>query len=361
MKIIALLSLTALCFGPFSAYTQTTETDTTIYTALEIGPRFPACENVDTTLAFKSQCAQRELLKFMYSNIRYPMEARQQNIEGQVVVSFVVEKDGALSNAEILKDIGGGAGEEVLRVVQGMNDNDIAWVPGQRDGQPVRARFTLPIRFKLEEAKPYVLAGRDSIYTEYDEPLTFKGGQEALGSFLEKELNYPQEWADSCTIGRIDIQLLVRPNGEVRILDLTDYNDLGFDFWYAAIDATASTAGQWDPAVYEGRNVGGAYDIQLPFVPQNEACATVVEKYQRANQLANEGADLFNEGEKEAGLAKMEEALSLFPRNAEFLLLRGQAYLDMQEFGKACTDLRLARSISLVNYYDNVLPIICNR
>ena len=361
MRITAVLGLIAICCMPFGVSAQTAEADTTIYTALEKGPRFPACEGLDTTLAFKKACAQRELLKFMYGNIRYPLEARQQNLEGQVVVSFVVEKDGSLSNAEVLKDIGGGAGVEVLRVVQGMNDNEISWVPGERDGQPVRSKFTLPIRFKLEEAKPYVLAGRDTIYTEYDTSLRFKGGQEALGSFLEEELDYPSDWVDSCKIGRIDIRMLVRSNGDVKVLDLTDYNDLGFDFWYAAIDATTSTAGQWEPAVYEGRKVGGAFDLQLPFVPESEACATVVERYQQANQLANEGADLFDAGEKEAGIAKMDEAVALFPRNAEFLLTRGQAYLDMQEFEKACADLQLVRSIALVNYYDNVLPIICNK
>jgi TonB family protein len=340
---------------------QTEAKDTTIYTALEIPPRFPACEELDTTLAFKNQCAQQALLNFMYQNLRYPLEAQQQNLEGQVVVSFVVEKDGTLSRPEVLKDIGGGAGLEVIRLVQAMNEYDVVWVPGQKDGQPVRAKFTLPIRFELEEAKPYVLVGRDSIYTDYDEPLNFKGGQEALTAFMEAELTYPKDWQDSCYIGRIDLQVLVRPNGDIRILDMTDYNDLGFDFWYAAIDAATSTYGNWDVAEYEGRKVGGAYDLQLPFVPSKAGCATVVEKYKQADKLANEGADLFNEGEKEAGVAKLDEAIGLFPRNAEFRMMRGQAYMDMKEFDKACEDLSLARSIALINYYDEVLPIICNK
>ncbi len=363
MKSLKWLMGIALCLFLSSAelWGQAESTDTTIYKALEEMPRFPACEQLDTTIAFKNQCAQQSLLKFMYQYIVYPQEAREQELEGQVVVSFVVEKDGSISQPKILKDIGGGAGLEVLRVVQEMNEAGIAWVPGMKNGAPVRAQFTLPIRFELEEAKPYVLAGRDTIYIETEKPLEFEGGTEALTSYLEQEVKYPEEGYDSCMVGRIEIQILVRPDGNVRILDLTDYNDLGFDFWYAAIAASTSTSGMWEPAVYEGRKVTTAFDLSLPFLPENEGCATRVEQFTEANKLANEGAVLFNDGEKEAGIDKLSEAIGLFPDNAEFLLMRGQAYLDGQEFDKACADLRKARRISLVNYYDDVLPIICGR
>ena len=67
------------------------------------------------------------------------------NIEGLVLVSFVVEKDGNISNASVLRGIGGGCDEEALRVVARMP----AWKPGQQGGKPVRVRYTLPMRFKL--------------------------------------------------------------------------------------------------------------------------------------------------------------------------------------------------------------------
>jgi len=358
---IVILALLSLLMSVGAAWGQTESGDTTIYTALPEPPRFPACEDLDTTLSAKNQCAQRSLLSFMYQNLVYPMEARQQNLEGDVVVSFVVEKDGSLTNFEILKDIGGGAGSEVLRLLEVMNEGDIAWVPGKKDGKVVRSRFTMPIKFKLEEAKPYMMLGGDSVYTEYDTPLRFKGGGEALQAFMAEELVYPEQGNDSCDIGRIEVQILVKPNGEVRILDVTDYSDLGFDYWYAAIDAATSTYGRWEPATYDGRKVGAAFDLSLPFLPEREACAAKIETYQRANKLANDGADLFNGGEKDKGLAKLSEAVALFPRNADFLLMRGQAYLDLQEFEKACADLRLARRIALVSYYDSVLSVICNQ
>ncbi len=88
----------------------------------------------------------QQMLTYLYSRINYPMDARWKGIEGAVVVSFVVEKDGSLSNIAIVRDIGGGCSEEVVRIVQSMPN----WKPGTLDGQPVRAQFYLPVRFKLE-------------------------------------------------------------------------------------------------------------------------------------------------------------------------------------------------------------------
>ncbi|MCB0555133.1 MAG: energy transducer TonB [Phaeodactylibacter sp.] len=339
--------------------TPVTDTDTTIYKVLEEMPRFPACEKLDTTIEAKNQCAQQALLSFMYQNIQYPLEARQNGNEGTVVAGFVVEKDGSLSNFQVLRDIGGGCGVEVLRLLEAMNEANIKWVPGQKDGKAVRAQFNLPIKFKLEELPPYTIIGRDSVYTEFEKPLEFKGGAEALEAYLTERLKYPNGWEDSCRVGRIDVQVLVRPNGEARILDLVDYNNLGFDFWYEAIDAATSTYNKWEAATYEGRPVAAAYDLSLPFIPKAAGCQQRVQDYEKATALAQEGASQFNEGEKEAGLEKMSQAIALFPDDASLLLMRGQAYIDLQRFAEACADLTLAREIALVDWYDGVLPVIC--
>ena len=337
------------------------DSDTTIYEAVEVMPRFPACEDLDTTLQVKNQCAQQALLSVMYQNINYPLEARQNNNEGTVVVNFVVEKDGSLSNFKIVKDIGGGCGLEVLRVVEGIQEAGVKWVPGMNNGKAVRSRFTLPIRFKLEEVPPFTVLGRDTVYTQFEKPLEFKGGEEALQAYLTENLEYPPSGNDSCRMGRIELQIIVRPDGDVRILDLIDYSGLDFDFWYEAISLATSTYGKWVPATFEGRPVTAAYDINLPFFPPAAGCQQRVEQYQQANQLAQEGAELFDSGEKEAGLEKLSQAIALFPDNANYLIMRGQAYLDMNRFGEACEDLTRARRISFIDWYDGVLPVICKQ
>lgn len=347
-----------LCLFALAAHAQESG-DTTVYTVLKEGPRFPACEQLDTTLSVKNQCAQQSLLAFMYKNIVYPMEARQNGHEGTVVVSFVVEKDGSISNSEIMRNVEGGCGEEVLRIVNAMNEAEIKWVPGQKDGQAVRARFTLPIKFKLEELPPFVIVQGDSVWVEFDESLSFKGGDEALKAHLDEAINYPESGKDSCLVGTMDVQVLVKGDGDVRILDVTDYNDLGFDFWYEAVNAATSTLGKWNVATYEGRTVPAAYDLGVSFFPTEASCKTAVENYTNAQQLAVEGLEKFNSGEKEAGLEKLSEAITTFPKDANLLYIRAQAYMDMKRFDEACADFESAKAIASASWFDNVLPILC--
>ncbi|MCB0528929.1 MAG: TonB family protein [Lewinellaceae bacterium] len=88
---------------------------------------------------------ERELLVYLAKNIQYPPPARENNIQGVVVLSFVVSKNGSVQEVQIVKDIGGGCGKEAVRVVQTMPK----WNPGEANGHPVKVRFTLPVRFRL--------------------------------------------------------------------------------------------------------------------------------------------------------------------------------------------------------------------
>ncbi len=89
---------------------------------------------------------EEALYQFLGSNLSYPDTAKEQNITGKVIVSFVVEKDGRITNAKVIKDIGGGCGAEALRVVNKMP----RWKPGKQKGKPVRVQFSLPFVFNLE-------------------------------------------------------------------------------------------------------------------------------------------------------------------------------------------------------------------
>jgi periplasmic protein TonB len=89
---------------------------------------------------------EKELQKFLAENIKYPALARENNIQGNVALTFVVGKDGSVTDIAILKDIGGGCGKEAVRVVNSMPK----WIPGEANGNSVKVRFTLPVRFRLE-------------------------------------------------------------------------------------------------------------------------------------------------------------------------------------------------------------------
>jgi protein TonB len=86
------------------------------------------------------------MLKFIYDNIKYPAIARDNGVEGTVYIKFIVETDGSVTNVEVIRDIGGGCGEEAKRVVKQFP----RWNPGKQRGRPVRVFFNLPVKFKLQ-------------------------------------------------------------------------------------------------------------------------------------------------------------------------------------------------------------------
>lgn len=89
---------------------------------------------------------QGALMKWLSNNIRYPESAQQNDIQGRVIVKFVVEKDGSIGAATILKGVDKDLDREALRVVKRMPK----WQPGKNNGVAVRSYFNLPVTFKLQ-------------------------------------------------------------------------------------------------------------------------------------------------------------------------------------------------------------------
>ena len=105
----------------------------TIYNVAETMPQFPGGPN--------------ELMKWLGENTKYPETAKANKIEGRVFVSFVIEKDGNVTNAEVMRGIDKECDAEAVRVVSSMPK----WQPGTQNGEAVRCRFTIPFIFKLNE------------------------------------------------------------------------------------------------------------------------------------------------------------------------------------------------------------------
>lgn len=87
------------------------------------------------------------LLEYLRTNIKYPQDCRENHIQGRVLVSFIVEPDGSLSNATIVRGVNPSLDAEALRVIQAMPN----WKPGKQHGSAVRVQFTVPITFRLSE------------------------------------------------------------------------------------------------------------------------------------------------------------------------------------------------------------------
>lgn len=87
------------------------------------------------------------LMDYLGRKMRYPRPAQAAGIEGTVVVTFVVDRNGEINDVKVLKGLGFGIDEEAIRVVQGMP----RWSPGMQNGKPVAVRFTLPVKFSLRK------------------------------------------------------------------------------------------------------------------------------------------------------------------------------------------------------------------
>ena len=86
-----------------------------------------------------------ELMKYLQKNVKYPKEAQEQGKQGRVIVEFVVEKDGSITDTKVMKPVDPLLDAEALRVVSAMPN----WNPGKQRGKEVRTRFTLPVTFRL--------------------------------------------------------------------------------------------------------------------------------------------------------------------------------------------------------------------
>ena len=85
------------------------------------------------------------LLEYLRKNIKYPAICRENNIQGRVIVSFVVNKDGAIVDPEVVKSVNPSLDKEAVRVISNMPP----WKPGMQRGKPVRVKYTVPVNFRL--------------------------------------------------------------------------------------------------------------------------------------------------------------------------------------------------------------------
>ena len=112
-----------------------TATDNEIYnvTGIEVYPEFVG--------------GMKEWTKFIHKNLRYPPMAMDEGKQGKVYISFVVEKDGSVTNVTVIRGIGYGCDEEALRVIS----KSPKWKPGKQNGQNVRVKYTMPLGFAISQ------------------------------------------------------------------------------------------------------------------------------------------------------------------------------------------------------------------
>ena len=109
-----------------------TATDDKVY---EVCEQMPIFEGGDAAL-----------LKYLGENLKLPEEYKERGMQGRLVIGFIVEKDGSLTDVKVLRPVDIDLDAEVLRLVKGMPK----WIPGRHNGQRVRVRYLLPIHICLQ-------------------------------------------------------------------------------------------------------------------------------------------------------------------------------------------------------------------
>ena len=86
------------------------------------------------------------LMKFLQENVKYPVVAQENGVQGRVVVSFVVEKDGSITDVKVVRSVDPSLDKEAARVVKSMP----RWIPGKQNGAAVRVKYNVPVSFRLQ-------------------------------------------------------------------------------------------------------------------------------------------------------------------------------------------------------------------
>lgn len=144
MKTIFLTILMSSCctVGAFAQYLSLDEVD--------IPPLFAGCLDPLTSQAQQQACSNPKIQAFIKEHIQYPDSAKENGIEGLVVVRFAINEEGKISKLELLRDIGGGCGQEAMRVIRMLPD----FAPAMHQGEAVATQMALPVRFrKIETAQ----------------------------------------------------------------------------------------------------------------------------------------------------------------------------------------------------------------
>ena len=135
LAVVPVIALALLAFANPKTETAPVSGDNKVYETVEQMPEFPG--------------GMEEMMKFLQRNIQYPANAAKNEVEGRVILQFVVEKDGQIGDVKVVRSVDPELDAEAMRVVKSMPN----FIPGRQDGKPVAVLYTIPISFKLQ-SKP---------------------------------------------------------------------------------------------------------------------------------------------------------------------------------------------------------------
>lgn len=223
------------------------------------------------------------LLNFISQNCKYPLNAQINGIHGKVVVSFIVERDGTISDVKIARSVESSLDYEAKKVVMAMPK----WNPGKQNGIPVRVRHQVPVVFKIDSdidnntsqvTNPVAsVVDIDSIHetnnlasiADKDEPFTvvermpsFPGGDAALIAFLRENVHYPTSAVMKGIQGRVVVSFIVECNGSIS--EVKVIRSVCRELDEEAMRVVMAMP-KWIPGMQSGRLVRVKYQVPVSF------------------------------------------------------------------------------------------------
>lgn len=221
------------------------------------------------------------LMSYLNKNIKYPVEAQKADIQGRVVVGFIVEKDGSIAHTRIIRGAAPSLDAEALRVIGGMPK----WKPGRQGTKVVRVKYTVPVTFSLgygKNTKEYapvngpleevVATGyapvkgtakaEGTVFEVVEQMPEFPGGLPALMRFLSENIKYPVLAQKAGTQGKVTISFVVDTEGNITNPEVVQGVDPLLD-----AEAIRVIAGmpKWKPGKQRGEVVNVRYALPVTF------------------------------------------------------------------------------------------------
>ena len=201
----------------------------------------------------------KALMNYLQKNTKYPSICQEQGIQGKVVVQFVIDTDGSITDVQVVKPVNPLLDKEAVRVISSMPK----WTPGMQRGKNVRTRFTLPVGFSLKKTKVkacVINVDNEEVEVEVDKMAQYPGGQQELERYLKKRLKYPKE--ANGVQGRVEVTFVINTDGRISNVAVTKPVDPLLD---AEAMRLIERMPRWEPAILYGIPVRIKHTLPIDF------------------------------------------------------------------------------------------------
>ena len=249
--------------------------DSVIFQVVEEMPDFPG--------------GVQALMDYLSKNVRYPAEAHAIGAQGRVIVSFIVKKDGSISDTKVERSVNPYLDKEAERVIAAMPK----WKPGKQRGQAVNVKFSVPVSFKLsgpelpkaeeikqsdldevvvvgygpqEDSTPGAVGVKgenaDQAFTVVETMPKFPGGQAGLMHYLAKSVKYPTIAQKNKEQGKVIVQMIVGTDGSLSNVKVLRSVSPSLD---AEAIRVVGNMPKWEPGMQKGQAVPVKYTLPITF------------------------------------------------------------------------------------------------